>query len=75
MTDKELVELLIEAMTAPDFESVYNERWDTWLISNGHIDKFVLMMMKSTRQYDVIVEEAKSRADLLKTSPLWKALK
>jgi hypothetical protein len=74
VTDKELIEILIKAFLAPELEKNHAGRWDTWLIKNGHIDKFVLLMLKRDSEYEAMVHEAKKRADIIKNSPLHKAM-
>lgn len=49
---------------------VYHGRWDTWLISNNQMSEYFYLMLKTDLQLERLLSQARTQANLIKTSPL-----
>jgi hypothetical protein len=65
-----LIQVLAKFYSSPMCVPIYRERWDVWCIQNGHMDDYLLLMMKSDAELAFLIERAKAIAN----SPLTKAL-
>lgn len=74
MTDTEALETLVPFfLGGPEF-SYHNGRYDLWLFLTDKFDVLSYLKSKVPRQEEVLVNDARMRAYVIKNSPLYKAL-
>jgi hypothetical protein len=72
--DQHLLNLLTQFFLDEEAKKVYNGRWDTWLMVQGHNHEYFAMMYKTDSQVNKIVATARINAEKIRTSPLKEAL-
>lgn len=64
----------MECYLSDTINTIYNKRWDVWLIQNGYQLHYACLVVKGTEELNKLLYEAQTRAHQIKNSPLAKAM-
>jgi hypothetical protein len=70
MTDEHLFAVLVKCHACPKFQNIYAGRWDVWCIQNGHLQEYLILILKTDGQINRLIARAKEVVN----SPLMRAM-